>query len=108
MAVCGPAAAEGGWDSTITARPSYGSRTWVDKNVDSTNAYVKLYVCNQRGAVAIFRNRQWPVPDVTVKDTTWSCDNGIYYGDTAAGDYHFTLKKTSNGGVLDANVQVRY
>lgn len=107
FAIAAPAAAEGGWDSYISARPGYGSRTWVDKNVDNASGYVQIYNCNRGATVATYRNRQWPIPDVKVAEGT-TCNSRVSHGDGPAGDYHFTVKKTDNDGVLRGDVSVRY
>lgn len=115
VAFASPAWAEGSWRSSLRGvMEGYGSRTWVDKNTDSYKGRVAFYGCSgtqtsRHVKVAVYRNRQWPVPDVNVKQGNTCSNTTLYYGDVQRGDYHFSIKDLYGRYSLNANtVIVRY
>lgn len=104
-----PAFAEGSWTSTVSGvYAGFGSRTWTDKNLDSATNYAKIYSCNRGASLAIYRNRQFPVPDEVVGSEKQTCDASVPYNGGTKGDLHFIVKSTQNGGALTGNVKVGY
>lgn len=108
LAIAGPAYAEGSFTTSVTGvGPGFGSRTWTDKNSDSASNYAQIYSCNRGARIAIYRNRQWPVPDEVVGSEAATCDARVGYKRTS-GDIHFTVKQVSGGGGLSGSVKVAY
>lgn len=108
-ALATPAFAEGSWTGTVEAvYPGFGSRTWTDKNSDSASNYAQIHSCDRGATIAIYRNRQWPVPDEVVGSEASTCNNRVSYRAGTKGDIHFTVKSTEGGGELWGSVAVGY
>ncbi len=104
-----PALAEGSWVSTVSdVYAGFGSRTWVDKNNDNASNYAQISSCNRGATLAIYRNRQFPIPDEVVGSEKATCDAKGLYKKGTKGDIHFTVKSTQNNGGLNGNVSVGY
>lgn len=109
LAVAVPAYAEGSFTSTVTGvYGGFSSRTWVDKNLDSAANYAKIFNCSRGATLAIYRNRQWPVPDEVVGSEKATCNSQVPYNAGTKGDIHFTVVSTQNGGSLTGDVKVGY
>lgn len=115
-----PAFAEGGFNSSLSGvHPGFESRTWTDKNLDGTNGYVNIYGCTPAppaggwasgDQIGVFREHFGPDEFIKRGDT---CNAAVYFGDTASGNYHFTVERIEGSGdsskTLSAtNVVVRY
>lgn len=86
------------------------SRTWHDNNSDNTTGYVKFKGCTSNPDVGTYRERT-ALPDAEVARGIMWClgpSDGpvatLINGDTAAGNYHFTIKDTRGStGFLTVN-----
>lgn len=108
----GNAWAEGWFSSSISGgRVGFESRSWTDRNLDNTNGSVVFSGCSRNVEIGVYHEYSF-TPDVEVMRDTLYCttytDQG-YFGDRAAGSYHFTIKRIINGTSVNVNyVQVNY
>jgi opacity protein-like surface antigen len=108
MAVAAPAFAEGSWTSTVSGvYAGFGSRTWTDRNSDSASNYAQIYSCSRGATLAVYRDRQFPMPDEVVGSEKSTCNASVPYS-RVAGDIHFTVRSTQGNGGLSGRVKVGY